>query len=485
MIRVVGLGPGTKEALTIGAVDALKSSHNVYLRTEKHPTVGFLKDQGIKFSTFDNKYEEASEFNEVYESIANELVKLHKEKGELVYAVPGHPLVAESSVSILLKLCRENNIEIDLIPAVSFIDAIIERLHIDPIDGLKIVDAFEIGPYTFDKRVGTIITQVYDRFIASEVKLKLLDYYRDTSDMEIYYIRAAGIKGMEVIRKIKLYELDRQEDIDYLTSFYIPEMPSANKDFNDLTDIMSTLRGQNGCPWDKEQNHKTLKRYLIEECYEVLEAIDEDSADKLKEELGDVLLQVVFHSQLGEEEELFDIKDVIKGICEKMVLRHPHIFGNVKAETSEEVLRNWDEIKKKEKSIDSFTEDLKRVPKNLPALMRAEKVQSKAGKANFDFETADDAISKVLEEVDEVKNVYKTKDRAKIEEEVGDLLFSSVNIARFLDIDPEMALNYTIDKFIKRFEYIEKSAEENGLNLKDMTIQQMDKLWEKAKTRKL
>lgn len=485
MIKVIGLGPGTKEALTIGAIDALKNSQNVYLRTEKHPTVEFLEEQGIKFNTFDNKYEEADDFKQVYESIACELINIYKEKGELVYAVPGHPLVAESSVSILLKLCEENNIEIDLLPAVSFIDAVIERLHIDPINGLKIVDAFEIDRHTFDKRVGTVITQVYDKFIASEVKLKLLDYYRDSSEMDIYYIRAAGIKGMEAIRKIKLYELDRQEDIDYLTSVYIPEMPSANKDFDDLLDIMSTLRGQKGCPWDKEQTHETLKRYLIEECYEVLEAIDNDSIDDLTEELGDVLLQVVFHSQIGEEEALFDIQDVIKGICDKMILRHPHIFGDVKAENSEEVLKNWDEIKKKEKALNSLTDELKHIPKNLPALMRAEKVQNKAKKVNFDFEVVEDAMDKVLEEVDEVKNVYKTKDRAKIEEEVGDLLFSSVNIARFLDIDPEMALNYTIDKFIRRFEYIEKGASEKGLNLKNMTIQQMDELWEESKKRKL
>ena len=252
-------------------------------------------------------------------------------------------------------------------------------------------------------------------------------------------------------------------------------------DFNDLLEIMDRLLGEEGCPWDREQDHFSLKRYLIEECYEVLEAIDNKNEDELLEELGDVLLQVVFHAAIGKKEGYFNINDVIKSICDKMVNRHPHIFGDIEADTSIKVKQNWDEIKKKEKGYVSYVEELKHIGKNLPALLRAEKVQVKAAKVGFDFPNIEIAMDKVIEEISEVKSVYKGPNKAKILEEIGDLIFSSVNIARFLDIDPENALNYTIDKFISRFEQIEISAINSGKKLEDMTIYEMDCLWEKTK----
>ena len=194
-----------------------------------------------------------------------------------------------------------------------------------------------------------------------------------------------------------------------------------------------------------------------------------------------VLLQVVFHAAIAKKEGYFNIRDVIKGICDKMINRHPHIFGDVLAPSSLIVKQNWDEIKKKEKGFKTYSEELKHIGKNLPALLRAEKVQSKAGKVGFDFPNVEKAMEKVIEELSEVKGVYKEPNQAKILEEIGDLIFSSVNIARFLDIDPENALNYTIDKFIRRFEEIEKSAINTGKSLEDMTIDEMDCLWEKTK----
>jgi tetrapyrrole methylase family protein/MazG family protein len=357
-----------------------------------------------------------------------------------------------------------------------------EALEIDPVEGLKIIDAFDIKNQVLDKRIGTIITQVYNKYIASEIKLSLSEYYSD--DTEVYFIRAAGVKEEESIRRIKLYEIDRQEDIDHLTSLFIPKCLENTMDFNDLLDIMDTLRGEEGCPWDLEQTHESLKRYLIEECYEVLEAIDEKDEDMLIEELGDVLLQVVFHARIGKEDGYFNISDVIKGICNKMIERHPHIFGEVKVSGSSEVLSNWDEIKKKEKGFETYTQELKHVPKNLPSLMRAEKVQSKAKKVGFDWDKVEGALDKVFEEFEEVKHVYNGKNRARIQEELGDLLFSVVNVCRFLDIEPENALNYTIDKFINRFEYIEQTAASKGYNLKEMTMKQMDELWEESKVMK-
>lgn len=479
MIKIVGLGPGAPEALTTGTVDILKNSANIFFRTEKHPTVDYLRDMGIKYLTYDFAYENYETFDEVYSFIAEDLINKHKELQDIVYGVPGHPFVAEKSVSILIDYCENEKIEVEVMPAVSFIDAMMESLRLDPVDGLKIIDAFDIKNQVLDKRIGTIVTQVFDELIASEVKLHLSEYYKD--DTEIYFVRAAGVKGIETIRKIPLYELDRQNDIDYMTSIYIPKCIDNTKDFEDLLQIMDVLRGENGCPWDKEQTHESLKKYLIEESYEVLEAIDEQDDSKVIEELGDVLLQIVFHSQIGKEEGYFNIYDVIRAICDKMIQRHPHVFGNISIENSTEVIINWDEIKKSEKGIETSTEEMNHIAKSLPALIRAEKIQGKAKKVGFDWDAVEDAMDKILEEFYEVRDVYNGENWSRIEEEMGDLLFACVNVARFLKVDPELALNKTSDKFIQRFSYIEKMARSKGMKLQEMTLEQMNILWDEAK----
>lgn len=480
MIKIVGLGPGAKEALTIGTISELENNKNVFLRTEKHPTVDYLKEKNIKFNTYDSIYESMQSFDEVYSNIANDLIKKHHELGELIYAVPGHPLVAEKSVFNLIELCKKYNIKYKVIPAVSFIDAMMESLMIDPIEGLKVIDAFDINNQVLDKRIGTIITQVYNPLIASEVKLKLLEQYND--ETEIIYVRAAGIEGQESIRNIPLFELDMQEDIDYLTSIYIPKDLENKKDFNDLLNIIEVLRGENGCAWDREQTHKSLEKALIEESYEVIDAIDKEDDESLIEELGDVLLQVVFHASIGKEDGYFDIGDIIEGICKKMISRHPHVFGeNSDISSSEDIVVKWDELKKKEKGYCSITDEMKGVTKGLPSLLRAHKIQEKAKKVGFDFNDLTSTIDKVKEELEEIIDVYNSENKEKIKEEVGDLLFSCINVARFLKVDEELALNSTVDKFIKRFSYIEKEAKEKGLELVKMELDEMDKLWEDAK----
>lgn len=480
MLKIMGLGPGAYEALTIGALKELKNNKNIYFRTEKHPTVDFLKDEGIKFKSYDHAYEKYDSFDDVYKYIAEDLITKIKDDEDLIYAVPGHPLVAEKSVINLIELCKENNIQYEVLPAVSFVDAMMEALQVDPIEGVKIIDAFDMKNQILDKRVGTIITQVYNNFIASEVKLRLLEGYED--DTEIIFVRAAGVEGLESIRKIPLYELDWQEDIDYLTSIYIPKDLGNKKDFQDLLDIIETLRNPGGCPWDREQTHESLKSALLEECYEVIDAIENEDEDALIEELGDVLLQVVFHASIGKEDGYFDIMDVIGGISNKMINRHPHVFGNEEANTSEQVLVNWDEIKKEEKGIKTLTEEMQNIAKSLPATTRAYKVQKRAKKVGFDWDDVNCAMDKVKEELNEIKEVYNCEDKSIIEGEVGDLLFACINVARFLEVDGELALDKTIKKFIKRFSYIENEAIKNNKNLKDMTLEDMDKLWEEAKT---
>ena len=481
MIKIIGLGPGAESALTLGAIKALEEGKNIYFRTEKHPTVDYLRNKVQNFKTYDHYYESSENFDEVYKNIANDIINKYEAESELVYAVPGHPLVAEKSVFNVIDLCDKKGIKYEIVPAVSFIDAMMDALKIDPIEGLKVIDAFDINNQILDKRIGTIITQVYNNLIASEVKLRLLDYYND--DTEIYYVRAAGIVGEESIRKIPIYELDMQEDIDYLTSIYIPRDLKNKKDFNDLVDIIDTLRGEDGCPWDMEQTHESIKNELLEEAYEVIDAINNDDIDSMIEELGDVLLHVVFHSSIGKDDGYFNIYDVISAICNKMVYRHPHVFGDKEVSSSEEVLKNWEEIKKTEKDFETITEEMNAIAKALPSLIKAHKIQKKAARVGFDWDKIEDAANKVKEELNEVLDVYKTGNKDKIKGEVGDLIFACVNISRMLDINEEEALNTTIKKFISRFSFIEEEALKINRNLKDMTLEEMDKLWEESKKR--
>ena len=252
------------------------------------------------------------------------------------------------------------------------------------------------------------------------------------------------------------------------------EKPKYN--FDDLVAIMDKLRGPGGCPWDIEQDHASIRRNFIEEVYEACEAIDEKDNVLLCEELGDVMLQVVFHAHIARQEGAFDLDDVCDGICRKLILRHPHIFGDVKADTAEQVLKNWDEIKKQEKQQKTYTQTMEDVAKSLPALIYAEKVQKRAKKVGFDWPDVSGALEKVHEEADELQQALQNG--SNVEEELGDLLFAAVNVARFAKVDPEEALVNATRKFIRRFAKMEQMA---GDSLSGMTLEEMDKLWDAAK----
>ena len=249
--------------------------------------------------------------------------------------------------------------------------------------------------------------------------------------------------------------------------------------FNDLLRIMEILRAPDGCMWDREQDHQSIRRNFIEEPYEVCEAIDEQDPEHLKEELGDVLLQVVFHTEMEKEKGVFDIGDVADGICKKLIYRHPHIFGTVEVGSSEEILRNWDELKRKEKHQETDTSALESVAKSLPGLIRAEKLQKKAAKVGFDWENAQGALEKVEEELDEVKRAVAGD--GDPEEEIGDLLFAVVNVARHLKVDPERAMEKTCNKFVRRFAEMERQAQQENKALSDLSLTELDTLWNRSK----
>jgi len=250
-------------------------------------------------------------------------------------------------------------------------------------------------------------------------------------------------------------------------------------DLRDLEEIVSLLRKPGGCPWDREQTHESLRRALLEESCEVVEAIDEGESGHLREELGDVLLQVVFHADIEREAGRFDLDGVADGVCKKLIFRHPHVFGDVAVSGSEEVLSNWEALKRKEKHQETYTDTLTSVAKSLPALWRAEKVQKKARKAGFDWDGVEGAVDKLSEELEELKAAIAGS--GHIDEELGDLLFAAVNVSRFVKADPEQALNAATEKFISRFAKVEELARAQGRDMEDMSLAQLDKLWEEAK----
>jgi tetrapyrrole methylase family protein / MazG family protein len=249
----------------------------------------------------------------------------------------------------------------------------------------------------------------------------------------------------------------------------------------DLIALMARLRGPDGCPWDRKQTTASLKPFLIEECYEVVDALDEGKPDKVKEELGDLLFQIIFHSRIAEENGEFTVQDVIATNIEKMTRRHPHVFGTARLSTDQEVLSNWEDIKKKEKGYEDRKSILEGVPRHLPSLLRAHSLQERAARVGFDWSRIDEALPKLDEEMAEFKESLKREDAAGIEEELGDIFFMLVNISRFLGVNPEEALRKTISKFIKRFRYIEERAENTGRSLNDMTLDEMEALWQEAK----
>ncbi|MDU2064807.1 MAG: nucleoside triphosphate pyrophosphohydrolase [Sporomusaceae bacterium] len=478
-ITVVGLGAGPFEYLTVETLDYLTQATSLYLRTAIHPSVAGLRSRGISFETFDSAYHTGSSFEAVYDSIVAACIAKAQAGEAVVYAVPGSPLVAEQTVVLLRQAAVEANIPLTILPGMSFLEVLYAKLEIDPLAGLAILDGAKLDLNVAASGAALVISQVYNQQIASDVKLSLMDFYPD--EHQVIFIRNLGLPDEE-IRPIFLYELDRQPVIDHLTSLYVPAIASRQKDFSltPLVDIMTKLRAQDGCPWDIEQTHSSLRRYMVEEVYEVLEAIDQEDAELLCEELGDLLLQIVFHARVAEESGAFSMQDVIDQVTEKMVRRHPHVFGSISVQDAAEVVLNWDQIKKLEKQGERPSQ-LDGIPGDLPSLLKAYKLQGKAKKVGFDWPHIDFVWQKVQEELAELKEAVAMGAQQAIEAELGDVLFSLVNLARFLQVEPETALNRTNQKFKSRFQFIEKRLAESQVLWENVTLDELDLLWEEAK----
>lgn len=482
-IQVIGLGAGDLAQLPLGLYRKLKSARNIFVRTKDHPVVQELIEEGIQLQSFDYIYEAHDQFEEVYEEIVKELLASVDKQDTIVYAVPGHPMVAEATVQKLLH--GDYDVEVLIEGGQSFLDATFNAMKIDPIEGFQLIDGTEMRAEELLLTQHVLIGQVYDQMSASAVKLALME--RLPAEYEVTVVTAAGSID-ETLITVPLFELDRVTSLSNLTAVYVPPVTEDKllyRDFSRLRQVIQHLRGPGGCPWDQKQTHESLKKYLIEESYELLEAIDEEDDDHMVEELGDVLLQVLLHAQIGEDDGFFNMDDVIEGVTKKMIRRHPHVFANTEVDNEHDVVTNWEEIKKqekKEKGLGSVRPSLlDGIPTTLPSLLKAYKLQKKAGKVGFDWGEEAPMWEKLNEELAEWQEEVKEGRKDRSVEEFGDVLFAFVNIARFHEIDPDEALRKTNQKFSRRFRFIEEQVQKQGKQVEDFSLTELDEFWELAK----
>lgn len=477
-ITVIGLGAGDLEQLSVGTYRSLKEASTIIARTEQHPVIAELRSEGIKIESFDEIYEQHDDFQEVYEKIVEALITISKNQ-QVTYAVPGHPLVAEKTVQLLIEKERQGCIEVDIVGGNSFLDPIFAALRIDPIEGFQLVDGTDLSRDDVQMRQHILIGQVYDAFVASEVKLSLMEKY--PYDHPVTIVTAAGSRG-EKLTTVPLFELDRETEINNLTTVYVPPVEMREdrlKEWSTFREIIAKLRSPEGCPWDREQTHVTLKTYLIEEAHELLEAIAHEDDEGMIEELGDILLQVFLHAQIGEDDGYFAMEDVLQSIGEKMIRRHPHVFGDVDVENAEQVVQNWQEIKASEKGEpQSLLEGQERYASSL---LTSFNYQKEAAKVGFDWPSIEGAFDKFKEEWNELQEEIKTGGKEKQLDELGDVLFTIVNIARFLKLSPEEAMIHANQKFKSRFAYVELCVQEGKGHFSDYTLDELEQFWQQGK----
>ncbi len=495
-ITIIGLGPGGFADLTLQArtilAEAAQQQQTVYFRTLVHPTVEPIQQDlpTLRIESFDRLYDASDNWNTLYSHITEELCTFAAQQ-PVIYAVPGHPLIGETSVELVLSRARELGLSTQIVAGLSFIEPVCTLLNLDPFNaGTQIIDATNLATLSGDEVTGKIIptipllvVQVYNRRLASAVKLALGDTYPD--EWRVKLVRAAGVTEEAQVIEMPLYELDRNTFANHLSTLYIPPLDeiTAYRYPETLRYITMRLRRDpDGCPWDRQQTHQSLTRYVLEETYEVVEALEENDMHKLSEELGDLLLQVYLHSEIARQDGDFSIGDVYEHINAKMIRRHPHIFGDVKVEGSGQVLQNWEEIKRQERAKagkDLAQESvLDRVPLASPALTISQEYQKRVAKVGFEFASREDAYTKLEEELQELKEAQTVEEQR---EELGDLLFMVAKLAVAHSVDPEAALRQANRKFRLRFQAMEQIARSEDHPLSSYSKEEWLALWQRAK----
>ncbi|RME89411.1 MAG: nucleoside triphosphate pyrophosphohydrolase [Anaerolineae bacterium] len=478
-ITLLGLGPGDPKLLTREAWAVLSGASEVYLRTRRHPTVaGF--PTGITIHSFDDLYERGESFEKVYEAIVTRVLELGRRPQGVIYAVPGHPFIAEATGPEIARRARDEGLSFRLVEGLSFLEPVFSALGVDPYPHTALVDALELSMAhvpPFPPDVPALIAQIDSRLVAAEVKMTLGALYPDEHPVRL--VHAAGTSE-ERVEDLSLYEIDRSEHIGFLTCLYLPPLGEGTS-FEAFQEIVAHLRAPDGCPWDRQQTHQSLRTHLLEEAYEALTAIDREDEAAMREEFGDLLLQIVLQAQIAGEEGAFTMSDVLRDIHAKIVRRHPHVFGDLEVKDVDRVLLNWEKLKEAEREANGEAAEkglLDGVPLALPALTQAQEYQARAARVGFDWPEIGGVLEKIAEEIREVQ---QAEDGDALAAEIGDLLFALVNLARWKGVDAESALREANARFKARFAYIERGAQQQGKRLSDLTLDEMEALWQEAK----
>jgi tetrapyrrole methylase family protein/MazG family protein len=462
-IMIVGLGPGDPRLLTREAWEILTQASEVYLRTERHPTVDALRDvPGLRLVSFDEVYEQADAFADVYQTISAHILDLATRPQGVVYAVPGHPAVGETTTQLIQQGAAARGLTVRIVEGLSFIEPLLTALRVDALDGLQIADAMVVASKhhaPLDPDRPAILGQLYSRLLAGEVKLVLLNTYPE--DHPLTLVQAAGTPASQLVQ-LPLHELDHAgSSFDHLTALYIPPLPHAGG-YDALQEIVAHLRAPNGCPWDREQTHETLVTSLLEETYEVVAAIESGDAHRLSEELGDLYLNLAMQVQIAAEEGEFRLADVLSHVIAKLIRRHPHVFSGLDVQNVDEVLQNWEKIKAAERQTQGQVESaLGSVPTALPALMQAEIYQRRAARIGWAGAPLPGADAAPADETS-----------------FGDLLFAMVAQARAQGVDPERALRQANERFASQVRAVEARAQAAGVMLSALPAAERAIWWE-------
>ena len=533
-ITILGLGPGRWDDLTLQArallEQAASDNRTVFFRTLIHDTVEPLKLEipNLRITSFDSFYNEATSWDTLYQRIAQEICTLAEQQPPVLYAVPGHPLIGEASVQLILQQARDCGLSTCIVAGLSFLEPVCAALELDPFtSGIQMIDATNLAALKPDEIAGKIIptiplivAHVYHRRQASAVKLALGECY--PGEWPVKLVRSPGfaatktvgeqggdepqpyittsetvgaqggdkprpyITTTETVIEMPLYEIDRSSLANHFNTLYVPPLEAL-----DALRLPETLRyitmrlrrDPDGCPWDRQQTHQSLTRYVIEETYEVVEALEENDLEKLAEELGDLLLQVYLHAEIAQQDGDFNIGDVFEHVSAKLIRRHPHVFGQVEVENAGQVVQNWEEIKRQEritagKNLQSESM-LDGVPLASPAFIVAQEYQKRAAKIGFDYDNLQKVLAKLTEELQELQEATTPEHRR---EEMGDVLFMVARVARELNIDAEEALRFANRKFRQRFQAMEHITRQEGRTFSSYTLDEWLKLWKRVKS---
>lgn len=463
------------DSVSLCAYKTVMGAECLFVQTIKHPSTAWIAEKGLEYASMDDVYDTVEDFDELNARIAQRLVCGR----DAVFAVCGRGVYPELS-DCIKKLAVVNNTDVVFLPSSGFAEAAACACGMDTANAY--ICSVNDLPNEINVAVPLYIEEIDTRIAAGELKLRLCDFYPEDTTVVFAFTDEHGVY---MHRSIKLFELDRQPEyfsttVVLLRAYQLTELDRHG--MGDVEQIMQDLRGPNGCPWDKKQTHESLKASLIEEAYEVLDAIEQQDSDSLCEELGDLLLHIAFHTQIEREKSSFALRDVCTGIVKKMIFRHPHVFSNASGiNTAEDVADAWAKLKMQEKQQTSVSDTLCAVPKSFPALVRSWKVQKRAAAVGFDWDNAIAAMSKIDEERQEVENAAKSGTQSEVFGEIGDLLFAVVNVARHLEVDAELALQAATDKFLKRFCLMEKLILEDGKKCENMSLEEMDTYWDRCK----